>query len=356
MLMKKKILLINPYLNTLGGGEKHTLSILLAAEQFGWESYIAWEDSSIVELIKDRFDFSFNKESIISYYSKSFLSRLLLTFKFDVIVYVHDGSYFFSLAKKNIIFSMYPKIELYKNTFINSFKLSNWIYVSNSNYTKKYIDKWTNKKSYLLQPSIFNYGEKRQKKEFIILSIGRFFKHLHSKRQDLLIDVFNRFRKGSEYGKKYKLILVGGATEEDEKYVEELRNKSKRIGNVEIYTNISNEKLKDLMSRSQIYWHATGLGTKKSDLSSVEHFGMAPLEAMSAGCCVFCVRAGEMGDLLAGDKYGFLYDNQEELLRKTIQIVNDPSKLIKVTESGKKWVKDNFGFEIFKDRVKEILE
>src|SRR5690606_29995261 len=180
-----------------------------------------------------------------------------------------------------------------------------------------------------------------------ILSIGRFFRHLHSKRQDLLIDVFNRFRKESEYGKKYKLILVGGATEEDEKYVEELREKAKKIGNIEIHTNISNGKLKDLMSRSQIYWHAAGLDTKKSDLSSVEHFGMAPLEAMSAGCCVFCVKAGEMSDLLAGDKYGFLYDSQEELLRKTIKIVNDPNRLIEVTESGKKWVEDNFSFETF---------
>lgn len=352
----KKILLINPYLDTLGGGEKHTLSILERARDLGFMPFIAWENKKIVKDIQSRFNMNFTSDSIVSYYSKNPIARLLMTKKYDVIIYVHDGSYFFSLAKRNFIYSMYPKKSLYKRTILNTIKWINWKFISISNYTKSFIDQWTKKSSFLLFPPIDVKKRKGIKKQHIILSIGRFFKHLHAKKQDELIDAFSKLKRIYPRCHSYKLVLVGGMQEKDKKYVDELKKKANDVGGVEIKTNVLSDELDTLLQRAKIYWHGTGLGMTSEDPSVVEHFGIAPFEAMMSGCVTFCVNSGEPSRVIIDGENGFLYETKEELIRKTAEIENNKVVCEKIMKKAEETVKKKFSRGIFNQRVKELLE
>ncbi|MFS8159388.1 MAG: hypothetical protein ACMG6E_04085, partial [Candidatus Roizmanbacteria bacterium] len=193
----KKILVIDPYLDVLGGGEKHILSIAKVLQEEGYQVFLASKIIGIEREIKDRFGFDgFKSESY--FYSMSFIKRFWYLRSFDFVFYVTDGSYFISPAGKTVIFCMYPKKELYLGTFFNRLKWNASQFISNSFFTKHYIDAWTKKKSTVIYPTLehasFENFTQQSKKTLSIISVGRFYGHLHSKNHGFLIDSFNKLQ------------------------------------------------------------------------------------------------------------------------------------------------------------------
>ena len=72
--------------------------------------------------------------------TRSTFGRLRESKKYDRFFYLTDGSFFFSLAKKNIAHFQIP-FKIKPRGLINELKLKNWkIKVSNSLFTKKIIE------------------------------------------------------------------------------------------------------------------------------------------------------------------------------------------------------------------------
>jgi len=360
-MKRKKIALYDAYLDVLGGGEKHILSIVKSISENS-DIDIFW-DENIYGDIKSRLNISFSTPPIfrknIFNKKQNILKKLNALKEYDYFFYVTDGSYFFSSAKNNFIFCMIPDKKLYKMSLLNKLKTINYRFISNSNFTKKWLQTW-GVSSDVVYPFIdqefINYDIVSIKKEKIILSVGRFFKHLHSKRQDLLIRCFKELKKENEMFSDYKLILAGGVKKEDENYFLSLKNESKADPSIEFKSNISFKDLFKLYEKSEIFWHIAGFGIDENKNPHLaEHFGLAPLEAMAMGCITFGYNAGGLKETINDSKNGFLFNSISELIDKTRNIIMNNEMSDKIKKDAKKTVSEKFSVVAFNKMVSSVI-
>jgi len=349
----KKVGVYDPYLDTLGGGEKYILSIMDVFAELGYEIDIFW-DQDLSKEIKDRFSLQSIKR--LKWINKKNFKNL---WTYDYFFYITDGSYFFSGAKKNFVYAMIPDKKLYSLSLINRLKLINYQFITHSLFTQKWLKKF-GIKSTVIMPYLDNKLIKQDtnsfKKEKIILSVGRFFSHLHSKRQDLMIKTFKDLKTKSKEFKEYKLILAGGLMKEDQKYFNQLKSLAKNDSSIIFETNVSLDKLDKLYKLSNYFWHFTGLGIDENEHPEmVEHFGITPLEAIASGCLTFCYSAGGPKELIIDGENGFLFSDIDGLIDKMIEINNDNIKKEKIINNGKQFVKENFSYEVFRSKVTELF-
>ncbi len=358
----KKIAIYDPYLDILGGGEKYILSIAKVFDELGFQVYLLWDKPRIEDEIKNRLNLSFSNIRIIPNFliHKNFILKTIKTKEFDYFFYITNGSYFYSLARNNYVYAMVPNKKLYQMSFINQLKLNNFNFITHSKFTKYHIDNWTNKKSKLIYPFLdndfINLGKERIKKDKIILTVGRFFRHLHAKRQDIVIKSFKKIQQKNHLFKDFKLYLVGGLQEEDKAFFNKLKLMAQDNKNIIFLPNVSYKTLIEYYKKAMFYWHAAGYEVNEDkNPELVEHMGIAPLEAMASGCVTFCHNSGGPKEVIKNGVTGFLYENLEGLIDKTAAIYQDENKKNKITANAKKYIQENFSYEIFKKRLKEVM-
>ncbi len=359
-MKRKRVALYNPFLDTLGGGERYILSIMKALSEFDYESTIFW-DENLTTAIEKRLHLTFQRltfaPNIFKHHS---VIKILTTLKdYDLFLYVTDGSYFASSAKKNIIYTMIPDKMLYKKNLINNLKLYNYRFISHSYFTQQILKKWGIQSEVLypyLDDTFLNINIQTIKKEKIILSVGRFFKHLHTKRHDLMIKSFKSLRTALPQLKEYTLVLAGGFKHEDKEYMAELQTLIANDSSIIVKTNVGYDELVKLYKKASIYWHFAGYGiddTAQPEL--VEHLGISPLEAMAAGCITMCYRAGGPKELIQDGENGFLFKSIEELESKMSTVLKDESIHHTIQTAAQFYTKNHFNYSIFKARVSELF-
>lgn len=350
----KKVALYDPYLDTLGGGEKHILSIMDVFADFGYEVNIFW-DKNLTKEIKDRFAFKYIDTS--KWIDKKNLKNL---WSYDYFFYVTDGSYFFSPAKKNFVYAMIPDKKLYSQNLINRLKLINYQFITHSVFTQKWLNKFGIKSKVImpyLDNKLINQNIDFARKEKIILSVGRFFSHLHSKRQDLMIQAFKDLKNKYKKFDEYKLVLAGGLKNEDQKYFDDLKRLAGNDSSIIFKPNIKLYELYKLYKLSNYFWHFTGYGVnEEKNPELVEHFGITPLEAIASGCLTFCYSAGGPKELITNGKNGFLFSHADELIDKMIKVDPDKSIKEKVRDNGRQFVKEKFSYDVFRNTVIKLFK
>src|SRR3989344_1905563 len=253
----KKVALYDPYLDTLGGGEKYILSIADVFADLGYEINIFW-NKDLSHKVKERF--ALQCIDTLKWVDKNNLKNL---WSYDYFFYVTDGSYFFSGAKNNFVYAMIPDKKLYSLSLINRLKLINYQFITHSLFTQKWLKKF-NIESKVIMPyldnKLINQKIDFSKKEKAILSVGRFFSHLHSKRQDLIIKTFKKLKNRSKEFADYKLILAGGLMDEDREYFNSLKELADNDSSIVFKPNIELYRLYELYRLSDYFWHFTGYG------------------------------------------------------------------------------------------------
>ncbi len=357
-MKKGKVGLFDPYLDVLGGGEKHILSILKVLDSAGYETDVFW-DEDLTDAIKNRFNLTFDSLTFkpnVFKKGNSFVTRTLRLFPYDYFFYVTDGSYFYSPARKNFIFSMVPYAPLYSRSYLNKLKTANATFISNSEFTGKHLKDW-GIESNTLYPFIdpVFLEKKNVAKEKIILSVGRFFGGLHVKNHKLMISLF---RKLSNQGilQGYKLLLAGGLKDEDRAYFNSLRTLTENDPNILLKPNVDFKELLSLYSKAQFYWHFTGFGVdEKLQPEKTEHLGITPLEAMASLSIVFCYKAGGINELVKDNKNGYTFRTENELIKKLEKVIKDLKLQKKIQTAGRGFVVENFGKDVFEKKVREVL-
>lgn len=352
---EKKAALYDPYLDTMGGGENHILSILKVLDDHGYHITIYW-DTDLSGEIERKFDMHFQN---IQFRPNIFRNGDLLTksrelARYDSFFYVTDGSYFFSSAKKNFVFCMVPLKSLYSMNIANKLKTRNFSFISNSKFTKNWLDKWGIKSDVLYPYLSDNFFTKQMlPKEKIILNVGRFFKQLHAKRQDIAIQWFIDLQKQNPDYREYELHLAGSLSERDQPYLEELYELAKENKNIYFHTNVSYQEVLSLYHKAEYYWHFAGYSVdEKVNPERTEHLGITPIEAMASGCLTYAYRAGGPAEIITDGTNGFLFKSQEELFSK---MKTDPNTKNKICETAKKFVQESFSYDTFKKSVEHII-
>jgi len=360
-MKRKKAILYDPFLDVLGGGERHILSILEVLSHQGWEISVLW-DQDLTPQIESRLHIempiTFEKNIFRKGYRRDVVEKQDFLKKYDAFFYVTNGSYFFASAKRNFIFCMVPQKNLYKMNIFNKVKTLNYKFISNSQYTQYWLQKW-NVTSNVLYPYIssdfFQYHEGLPK-EKIILSVGRFFPHLHSKRHDVTI---KWFRKMQDMGllTDYKLVIVGNVKNEDQEYFENIQDLANENKNIELKPNAKYKEILTLYKKASFYWHMAGYEVDETTHpEQVEHLGITPLEAMASGCIVLAYQAGGLRELIKPQQNGFMFTSQEELMNEMKMLLHDEDKQDEIRAHAYEYVKNNFSYTIFEKNVLEVLQ
>lgn len=343
-----KIAISSPYLDTLGGGERYILTI---AEHLSKNHRVVifWDGENLTSAVRERLNLDISKVNFLKNNLNSGIINKYQSLKdFDIQFIVSDGSIPIGFAKKNILHFQVPfKIN---PTIISSIKLKNWQkIIVNSRFTKDFIDKSYSVSSEVLYPPVDIKSFTPEDKRNIILSVGRFFSPLHSKKQDILISAFKKMDLTN-----WKLILAGGA---DKSAEEEINNLKISVGkyNIDILPNIPFSTLKKLYGSAKIYWHAAGFAEdENSNPEKVEHFGISTVEAMASGAVPVVVPFGGQKEIVDDSLNGLYFYTIDELIKKTGRLINNNNLLEKLSENAVLKSK-NYSKENFCRRLDEII-
>jgi len=383
-----KIVLVSPYFGKhFGGGEKYLLDcanllsqnseVYLAIAKNDQNSKLETQNSKQIQNEKlertkheyeNFFDLDLSQVSFVSsplFSPTSFLKKLWWTKKFDAIIYETDGSLFFSLAKKNILHIQTP-LNLDKSSFVERLKLKNWhVKNTNSQFTKQVIEKaWGTKIDVVHYPMVnlkikdFSPSEALAKqgglrKDKIILNVGRFFAHQHSKRQDVLVEIFAELiQKYPQETKGWQLVLIGGV--EDQAYADKVAKLSQGLP-IKIIHEAKRQQILDYYQKTSIYWHATGFEVDElAHPEKVEHFGISTVEAMASGCVPVVLGKGGQVEVV-GEKFkDLLWQTKAECVEKTIAIIKNNKLQMQNAQLAQKQAQ-KFGREQFKQKLEQMI-
>ena len=340
-----KAAIYNPYLDTLGGGERYTLTFAQVLTEIGYKVSIEWRDKGIIEKAQKRFGLDLKNIEVLPDIKKGD--------GYDVCFWVSDGSIPYLRARKNFLHFQIPFSDVNGDSLLNRMKLFriNKI-ICNSNFTKGFIDREYKVNSIVLYPPVDTKKIKPKRKENIILSVGRFSQLTQAKHQDILVEVFKKFVKAGHTD--WKLILAGGTEIGSEDMVKKLKKNTNKWP-IEIIESPDYTKIVDLYGHAKLFWTAAGYGVDEEKFpKNVEHFGIALVEAMAAGCIPFAYNAGGHKEIIVSGKNGFLWRKKSEFLDDVNKIISDKKQLLGISEAAK-IASRVYEYDRFENEVLDLL-
>ena len=340
-----KAAIYNPYLDTLGGGERYTVAFAKVLMDASYKVDIEWPDAEIKKKLESRFGYKLT--------DLNFVKDIKRGDGYDVCFWLSDGSIPTLKARKNLLHFQFPFKDVGGRSLLNKMKLFriNKV-VCNSNFTKTFIDKEYGIKSVVIYPPIDVKQTKSKRKENLIIYVGRFSRLTQLKRQDVLVDAFKILVE--KRVKNWKLILAGGVEVGVGSYLKQLVKKSKSYS-IKIVESPDYKTLLNLYSKAKIFWSASGYGVDESkEPMKVEHFGMTVVEAMTHGCVPFAYSAGGHKEIIKNGENGFLWIKKRDLIGKTLKLIKDREYLEKLSKSTRKDSR-RYGYERFETEVLGLL-
>lgn len=340
-----KAAIYNPYLDSLGGGERYTMAVAQILAKHGYRVDVEWNDPKIKTKIETRFGVNLG--------GINFISDIKKGESYDICFWVSDGSIPTLRARNNILHFQIPFHDVKGNTLLNKMKLFRIKHiVCNSFFTKSFIDREYGVRSEVLYPPVSVDKIRPGKKENIILSVGRFSTVERSKRQDVLVSSFKRFFDSGN--KNWKLVLCGGADVGVGEYIKSLRASATGYP-IRIIESPSFKDLLSLYKSAKIFWFASGFSVDQvKNPEKLEHFGIVVVEAMAAGAVPIIFNAGGHREIIDNSVNGFLWDTQQELLTNTQKLVDD-NKLYKDISKSAHEQSAKYSYDRFEERLLEII-
>jgi glycosyltransferase involved in cell wall biosynthesis len=216
--------------------------------------------------------------------------------------------------------------------------------VANSAYTARWIERRWGRTARVLHPPVFPIPP-REKRPWIV-AVGRFAGGGRSKRQLEMIEVFHAAGLSG-----WELHLVG--TAQDPEYVRAAVEAAKGLP-VVFHLDAPRAELEEVCGAASLFWHFTGaLEDPEAAPERMEHFGIATVEAMSAGAVPVVVARGGQPEIV-GDGAGLLWETFEECAEQTRRLCGDENLRVRLSEAARRRAGD-FAFPAFAARAREVF-
>lgn len=318
--MPRSVLLFDPYLPTLGGGERYLYSLAGFFAEDNADVVVAAPDLPAQEaLLTLGFDTRVARERI-AIRELQHVAR-----GFDLIVYsTVESPPALRHPKAFLIVQFAFPLQGRTPAPVKQWRLRHSLRgyqgIVYSEFARFWLRERWSMESVVLPPEVSPGRYDPTVKRRLILAVGRFFPGHHSKRQDVLIDAFKALPP--EISESWTLVLAGGAKDDEESrdYIESLRHAAAGH-NISLQVNVSAQELHRLYTQAAIFWHATGFGRRASEPEKAEHFGMTTVEAMSYGCVPMAYNDGGQREILDG--VGVLWDSPQHLIEATRRYASD---------------------------------
>jgi glycosyltransferase involved in cell wall biosynthesis len=191
-----------------------------------------------------------------------------------------------------------------------------------------------------------------------IAVLGRFFRGTQAKGHDLAIALVSRIALTTR--RPVHLFLVGNVhpSNSSHAYVASLQKVVSDNGIPATFLlNASTSEISMALSKSTLMWHLTGVNEPEEggNPASIEHFGIAIVEAMSVGCIPIVTNRGGPLDIVQHGKDGFLANSLDHYAELTLDAMKMArSKLRSISEAAIEKSK-KFDEEIFNSKFKTIV-
>ncbi|HJX59026.1 hypothetical protein A2V61_04360 [Candidatus Woesebacteria bacterium RBG_19FT_COMBO_47_8] len=335
----------NPYLDTLGGGERYSLAVATVLQNKGYKVDVQWRSPSVKNKLEDRFG--------IKLTDINFVKDIARGDGYDLCFWVSDGSIPALKARKNLLHFQVPFHGVKGVTLLNKMKL--WRIskvICNSRFTKSFIDAEYGVDSAVIYPPVAIEKIRPKIKEDIITFVGRFSQLTQAKNQDVLIKAFKRLYD-SGYS-EWKLILAGGAEIGGKEYLENIKKISSGYP-IEIVESPTFKEICTLYGRAKIFWSAVGFGAKEEkEPEKFEHFGISAVEAMAAGAAPLVYRGGGYKEIVREGENGFLWASTQELLKNTRTLIETKGLLVKLGREARLDSK-KYSYDVFAEKLSALL-
>ncbi|RLG88756.1 MAG: hypothetical protein DRO15_02095, partial [Thermoprotei archaeon] len=243
------------------------------------------------------------------------------------------------LSKENI--EIFLNLYRFPGRYEDMFRYVD-LHLTNSNYTASALFKRFKIESNVVYPAVpWRYFKEEldveEERENIIISVGRF---VPLKRHDVLINWFKNYIKPRV--NDAELVIIGLPDVRFKNYYEKLMKMSSEVSGVTIIDKpLKPEEMIRYYRRAKIYVH----------LRIGEHFGMAPVEAMSQGAIPILPERSGLTELITHGKSGFAFHSDEEAINYIIKVLTMPrSNLIEIRRNAyrKSWYfnPDRFAKEV----------
>ncbi|HYF44733.1 MAG TPA: glycosyltransferase, partial [Acidimicrobiales bacterium] len=225
--------------------------------------------------------------------------------------------------------------------------------VSNSAFTSEWVRRYWGAESVVIHPPVTMQA--RGDKQPTILAVGRFFAAQagHSKKQLEMVEAFRRLVDRGLDG--WSLHLVGGCSEADRPYLDEVRAAANGLP-VQLHVDAPGEELRALYAEASIYWQATGLGEDpERHPDRLEHFGIATVEAMSAGAVPVVIGLAGQLEIVDHGRTGFHFATLDELVAHTETLVADPDLRDRLSLAAESRARD-FSVDAFTAKFQAVVD
>ena len=198
----------------------------------------------------------------------------------------------------------------------------------------------------------FGGGEK----DNLILSVGRFAiaGEGHNKRQLEMLSAFRALRESELTEWEYYSVGNLGPTLKHRQFFDELTDIAGQ-SHANVQANLERSQIKELFSRAKIFWHAAGYGEdEEANPRLAEHFGIATVEAMAAGCVPVVVNMGGQREIVEHGVSGYLWDDFDQLSMYTRRLAADESLRIRMSEAARQRAR-MYSPEVFQENYLNVV-
>lgn len=304
-------------------------------------------------------------------------NRPELTRRYDLFFYSGHGFPPFCFARTGVVYVHFPMElmpalafatdEQWKRRSVASRRLRLALYeqlwrfrmrryrriLTNSQFTARWIRRYWGLDAEVLAPPVELHCPVAEK-ENAIVSVGRFVGRARKKNQLEQVAAFNQFLR--QVGSDWKLVLAGscGDEEEDVRYLQQVRAAAAGLP-VEFRLNESRDEVCRALRRAKLFWHTVGLELDEESLPAyAEHFGIATVESMAAGCVPIVIPSGGQREIITDGENGFLAETLDALVERSVTLSQNSEHWSRLSAAAIRRSRD-FSADVFAKRLRAIV-
>ncbi len=300
-----------------------------------------------------------------------------LTARYDLFVYAGHWLPPFCQARHGLIYCHFPiglpgANELEKNErWAHRSHLDRWLrmkayrrvwqarlngynaILANSRFTAGWVERRWGVQAQVVYPPVDLHVPAVEKGNRIV-SIGRFF-GIEPRCKGHLAQVI-AFREFVSRVPGWELWMIGSChSEKDRAYLSTVREAAQKLP-IRFFINVERDTVTQALASAKVFWHTAGLFENQAENPAfAEHFGMATVEAMRAGCVPVVVNSGGQREIVESGVSGFLCEGIPELIRYTVALAEDTSLMCFIAGEARRRSVD-FDGQAFDRRISEIVK